>query len=50
MAMAKITNHSQDRKEAMWEEGFKTKIILPHFVKGLNNTQAPITKGKGFKF
>ncbi len=39
MAMAKITNHSQDRKEAMWEEGFKTKIILPHFATGLNNTQ-----------
>ncbi len=31
----------------MWEEGFKTKIILPHLVAGLNNTQAPITKGQG---
>jgi hypothetical protein len=33
----------------MCEEGFKTKIILPHFATGLNNTQAPIIKGKGFK-
>jgi hypothetical protein len=44
--VAKITNHSRERKEAMWEEGFKTKIILTQFPTGFHNVQAPFNNGQ----
>ncbi len=44
----KITNHSRGRKEALWEEGFKTKIILPQFPTGFHNGQAPFNNGQSY--